>query len=157
MGYILYLVPTGAVDTLYENQVQTYLAKPYHERDAGFDLYTSITATVDHESKLDMGCVAACYDTDRGLFRAYWMLPRSSISKTPLQMSNSVGLIDAGYRGKLLAPVRNTCRDPYSVSVGDRLFQIATPDLLPWDDIRIVEVVPGGATLRGAGGFGSTG
>ena len=38
---------------------------------------------------------------------SFLLLPRSSISKTPLRLSNSVGLIDAGYRGELQAPVDN--------------------------------------------------
>jgi dUTP pyrophosphatase len=71
-------------------------------------------------------------------------------------MKNSVGLIDAGYRGELLAAVDSRTSE-YTCSKGTRLFQLSSPDLLPWDDIRIVDTIPGGPTLRGAGGFGSTG
>ena len=34
---------------------------------------------------------------------SYYLYPRSSISKTPLRMSNSTGIIDAGYRGEIIA------------------------------------------------------
>jgi len=29
--------------------------------------------------------------------------------------------------------------------------------MLPWHDVHIVDVIPGGDTIRGSGGFGSTG
>jgi dUTP pyrophosphatase len=84
------------------------------------------------------------------------MLPRSSISKTPLRLANSVGLIDAGYRGPLLAMLYSTGVD-ISVAFGDRYFQIAGPELQPFERIEIVDEIPGGATIRGEGGIGSTG
>lgn len=153
--YILYIKTDAA--TLYTLAATNYLAKPYGERDAGFDL-VSTACVVDGKSvKISQHASAALYDTKLNIFRAYWMLPRSSISKTPLRLANSVGLIDAGYRGTLLAAVDNITADPYSVNHGDRLFQLSSPDLLPFDDIKIVDEIPGGATLRGSGGFGSTG
>ena len=39
--------------------------------------------------------------------KAYYLFPRSSISKTPLRMSNSIGLIDGGYRGEIMASCDN--------------------------------------------------
>ena len=135
-----------------------YLSKPYTERDAGFDVFCASDKIIGdyYGAMLGMGCSAAFWDGERGMFRAYWLLPRSSISKTPLRMKNSVGLIDAGYRGELLAAVDSRTSE-YTCSKGTRLFQLSSPDLLPWDDIRIVDTIPGGPTLRGAGGFGSTG
>ena len=38
---------------------------------------------------------------------SYMLVPRSSISKTPLRMANSIGIIDAGYRGEIMAAVDN--------------------------------------------------
>ena len=96
---------------------------------------------------------AAYFDTERGIFRAFWLLPRSSISKTGLRLANSVGLIDAGYRGTIKA----ACDGIDAVEANTRLFQLAAPDLLPWDEVRVVSEIPGGVTLRGVGGFGSTG
>jgi len=73
-----------------------------------------------------------------------------------MQLANSVGLIDAGYRGDIMAAVRLVGATAYEVVAG-RYFQLASPDLLPWDAVRVVDTIPGGETLRGAGGFGSTG
>jgi dUTP pyrophosphatase len=157
MGYTLYICPTEEMKETYSTAAAAYLSKPYTERDAGFDVFSASDKTVDETgAMLGMGCSAAFWDGERGMFRAYWLLPRSSISKTPLRMKNSVGLIDAGYRGELLAAV-DTRVYKYTCTKGTRLFQLSSPDLLPWDDIRIVDSIPGGPTLRGAGGFGSTG
>ena len=94
-------------------------------------------------------------------------LPRSSISKTNLRMANSVGLIDSGYRGNIMAKVDMKPRfgvEENRVVVADfkeevkqytRLFQIAAPDLTPISSINVVSTLS--ETERGAGGFGSTG
>ena len=155
--FVLYIVPAVShVKAVYETIVAAYMAKPKGERDAGLDLVSPATVAVAGTvTKISQQCSAALYDTEKGSFRAYWMLPRSSLSKTPLRLANSVGLIDAGYRGTLLAAV--DVLTPHVVEDNTRLFQIAAPELLPFDEIWIVPEIPGGPTLRGAGGFGSTG
>jgi dUTP pyrophosphatase len=159
MGYILYIVPDEEFADLYKAQANAYNAKAYTDKDAGFDLLCQELTIFpgDFAKKLDQNCVAAFYDSAKGIFRAYWLLSRSSISKTSLRLSNSVGLIDAGYRGKIIAMVDNTRTMNNMLVKGQRLFQLASPDLLPWDEVLIVNQIPGGETLRGAGGFGSTG
>ena len=42
-----------------------------------------------------------------GTPQGFSLLPRSSIVKTPLRLSNSVGVIDRGYRGQVTAVVDN--------------------------------------------------
>ena len=85
----------------------------------------------------------------------YYVYPRSSISKTPLRLANSVGIIDSGYRGELMAVVDNISKEDYVVEEGQRLFQICSNTLLPFSNIKIVEELNN--TVRCAGGFGSTG
>jgi hypothetical protein len=91
--------------------------------------------------------------------QAYYLYPRSSISKTPMRLANSVGIIDSGYRGQIMAVVDviDQGKIPYEVTGLDRHFQICHPNLAPFK----VEVVNSldelGATSRGDGGFGSTG
>ena len=157
---ILYIQPeTPQANEVYKQQAEAYKSRPYGERDAGFDLYSEGAHIEGGERAKKVGQQAkvAVYDTLRGHFRAYWMMSRSSISKTPLRLANSLGLIDAGYRGTLIAAVDNRAAEPYTVNINDRLFQVVNSDLLPWDAIEIVDVIPGGETLRGEGGFGSTG
>lgn len=156
--FVLYIVPEHAEATaLYKAQAEKYLAKSVGERDAGFDLYSAATAVKagQNVTKIPQTCSAAVYNVLAGRFHAYWMMPRSSISKTPLRLANSMGLIDAGYRGTLLAMVDS--KADMEVAFGDRYFQVAAADLSPFHDIKIVSEIPGGPTIRGAGGFGSTG
>lgn len=162
----LYLAPTSVeACVFYKQVVESYLSKPESERDAGLDLVCDTAVSfplpgkdrMEHErwhTKLTLGARAAVWDSERNQFRAYMLLPRSSLSKTPMRLANSVGLIDAGYRGVLMAAV-DVSRDCV-VKEGDRYFQLVRPDLLPWNTIHIVEEIPGGPTLRGEGGFGST-
>jgi dUTP pyrophosphatase len=165
--YILYLVPTSASQDAYLATAAAYMSKPYRERDAGFDLVSAamqvgpiVNADNPPATLVSQQLVAACYDTERNLYRAFWMLPRSSLFKTPLRLANSVGLIDAGYRGDIKAAVSNLGSTVFEAPAMNRYFQLATPDLLPWDRIEVLtdgRSIPGGETLRGTGGFGSTG
>ena len=95
----------------------------------------------------------------------YYLYPRSSIVKTPFRLSNSVGIIDSGYRGEIMAVVDNIdlinndtkmCVRKH-MSPMTRMFQICSPTLEPF----LVEIVESeedlGFTQRGGGGFGSTG
>jgi len=86
----------------------------------------------------------------------YYLYPRSSISKTPLMLANQVGIIDSGYRGEVIAAIRNFYPDVYTVEKHTRLFQICHPQLAP---VYVVLVDENNLTItsRGVGGFGSTG
>ena len=95
-------------------------------------------------------------DSSPNNYYPYYLYPRSSISKTPLMMANSVGIIDKGYRGSIMAKVRNLSPldSEYKIEPGTRLFQICSPDLSP---IRVKVVNELSISSRGEGGFGSTG
>ena len=84
----------------------------------------------------------------------YYLYPRSSISKTPLRLANSVGIIDAGYRGNLMAVVDNISIQAYNIQKKDRLFQICAGNLEPIE-FQLANDLSN--TQRGFGGFGSTG
>jgi len=91
--------------------------------------------------------------------QAYYLYPRSSISKTPMRLSNSVGIIDRGYRGELMAVVDviDHNKIPYELNALDRHFQICHPTLNPFDVVIVHSKEALGITNRGDGGFGSTG
>ena len=80
------------------------------------------------------------------------VFPRSSIRKTDLVLSNSVGVIDSGYRGEIQATFKKTGGEVYKI--GDRGAQII---IMPHPHIDFVEVDELTNTERGEGGFGSTG
>ena len=86
--------------------------------------------------------------------KAYYLLPRSSISKTPLRMANSIGLIDGGYRGEIMACCDNIKNYTFTIYKGDRLFQLVGHDSSP---IKYTIKNNLADTTRGQGGFGSTG
>ena len=89
---------------------------------------------------------------------SYYLYARSSIYKTPLILANSVGIIDAGYRGEIMGAFRYIPRsdsdEEYTVKRGTRLLQICSRDLSPFSFSVVDEL---SETRRGEGGFGSTG
>jgi dUTP pyrophosphatase len=87
------------------------------------------------------------------------LYPRSSISKTNLRLANSVGIIDAGYRGHIMAVFDiNNNNNIYVGKAYERYVQICAPGLIPIT-VEIVNSIEelGEKTERGEGGFGSTG
>jgi dUTP pyrophosphatase len=137
-----------------------------HFPNSGFDLLVANdvdfqihfkTVFVDHGVKSEM----LYYDRITKDFEpsAFTMEPRSSISKTPLMMANHIGIIDSGYRGNLLAAVRYLPGHDhltYTLESKTRLFQVCHPSLCPIY-VMIVNEEELSNTLRGTGGFGSTG
>ena len=89
----------------------------------------------------------------------FYLYPRSSISKTNLRLANSVGIIDSGYRGHLLAIFDIRRNDYVSITIEkhSRLLQICSGDLQPFIVILVDDRILLGETTRGSGGFGSTG
>ena len=147
--------------TLYKNQIEkqnkNLESNPYP--DSGFDLYCpdnlefNFTEKTIETKKLDLKIQCAMYDCD-GNPAAFYMYPRSSISKTPFRLANNVGIIDSGYRGNLGAYLDCFSASSEVVKKGSRLLQICAPDLKAFHVI-IVNTLDN--TSRGTGGFGSTG
>lgn len=157
-------------------------------RDSGFDLYCPETIQVDRDDynaskkkpiTLNHKVKVACYfvpdggegdsgegggsgEGDRSTWvpLPYYLYARSSISKTPFRMANSVGIIDAGYRGDIMGKLDwlDNGEDLYRIEKGTRLFQLCAYNLFPFDVIQLVESEKAlsEVTKRGYGGFGST-
>ena len=91
---------------------------------------------------------------------SYYMIPRSSISKTPLILHNSIGLIDSKYRNTIKAPVVNFSKtEDFLIKKGTRLFQICHPNLISIN-VKVLnqnESLSMDGSNRNEGGFGSTG
>lgn len=133
--------------------------------DSGVDLRAPVDTVVDAHTAclLDFKIKAACVCKICGAAWAFMLAPRSSLgTKTPLIQTNSIGIIDAGYRGPLKVPVLNLGGSPFSVKTGCAYFQLLAHDLRPMsarlaDEGEKNRYFSAGATARGAGGFGSTG
>lgn len=82
------------------------------------------------------------------------VFPRSSIRKYELELTNSVGVIDSGYRGEIQATFNKTHQKLNKYNVGDRIVQIM---IIPYPQVSFIEVDELSTTERGFGGFGSTG
>jgi dUTPase len=133
--------------------------------DAGFDLFNPTRKVfyeihTDTVNKFDHNIICSAKmvtDSNKVYNTGYYMHPRSSIYKTPLRLANSTGIIDAGYRGNLIGMF--DCFAPQHVlNPHDRILQICAPSLMPIF-VEIVETIEGlgDETMRGGGGFGSTG
>jgi len=80
------------------------------------------------------------------------IFPRSSISNSGLILTNSVGVIDSGYRGEIKFRFKHI-PDTSFYKVGDRIGQLI---IMPYPQIEFEEVQELSSTERGEGGFGST-
>ena len=123
----------------------------FHEGDAGLDLFVIEKQTISSGQTVRIKFGISCENMDE---KPYLLMPRSSISKTPLRLCNSIGLIDAGYRGEIMAAVDNVKQEEYEIEIGQRLFQLVSMDGGPISFELTDEL---SQTKRGTGGFGSTG
>jgi len=128
--------------------------------DSGFDLALPKDFSLDQliSNKIKLGVSASMYTPGYG-FEGYYLYPRSSISKTPMRLANSVGIIDSGYRGEIMAVVdlANSSTIPFNIAFKERYFQLCHPSLRPFRVEIVNNIDDLGLSERGSGGFGSTG
>lgn len=140
--------------------------------DSGYDLYrgTEGSAGIDLVSKENILLEAGertlvktgiYVQIPEGYFGM--LVPRSSLSKKHIYMTNSVGIIDSDYRGEIMAslifipPDMGVHTDLVRLEDGERIVQLI---ILPYRSVDIEEVSSQkelNSTKRGEGGFGSTG
>ena len=129
---------------------------------SGFDLIVPKHTVCEKEKvtmvnfhiKTEMYTVSKQEDSKRPT--AFFLMPRSSICKTPLILANHVGLIDSGYRGNIQGAFRCT-ENTYEIPDNMRLLQLCHPETIPiWVEI-VDDLEDLSSTERGEGGFGSTG
>ena len=130
--------------------------------DAGLDLRCKATTTLTVNRRTLVG-TGVSVKIPRGYVGL--LFPRSSLSKQGITMTNSVGVIDADYRGEIMASlifdgvIGDKYNNPYiDIPAGERIVQLVIvpilpliPDVMDWNDETWFD------TQRGAGGFGSTG
>ena len=131
--------------------------------DSGFDIpmLPRIVDAQDPVYQMKFGITVAAVDINNKPVPLL-LLPRSSIARSDFRMSNSIGLIDAGFRGELKANVdiHPFTDDSIEIDLGARYFQLVQHNFLPWNSIVIATSesdLPKAPDNRGSGGFGSTG
>lgn len=125
-----------------------------HSTDAGVDLTATRIATEINEC----GQLILVYHTDLAIEipEGYCgiLTPRSSIFKKSLTLTNSIGVIDAGYRGEIMAKFRSTTDVvPAVYKEGERFAQLL---IIPIADVTFTEAFELSDSDRGEGGYGSS-
>ena len=121
---------------------------------AGADLYACIDEAetiMPHETKLIKTGIAMAIP--KGLVGL--IFARSGLaSKRGLAPANKVGVVDADYRGEVMVALHNHTSEPQTIEVGERIAQMA---FIPYikGNFNVVDELS--ETIRGEGGFGSTG
>ena len=114
----------------------------FFSADSGLDLFCLEDLVIPpraYSVKMPLGvCMEASYKVEHGWYDdrtgrsggvtkehhiGFYLYPRSSTgSKTPIRLSNSVGIIDSGYRGELMAFLDNVSDEPFTMKRGERYF-----------------------------------
>lgn len=136
-----------------------------HATDAGYDLYAVSRERDDHGNFVYHTGISI--EIPKGYVGL--LFPRSSVCKMSLSLSNSVGVIDSGYRGEITAKFKDysstkTLRseiggviyieDGARYDVGDRICQLI---IMPYPEVEFIEVEELTDSDRGEGGYGSSG
>lgn len=121
---------------------------------AGADLYACIESDIEvkpHQTVLIPTGIAL--ELPEGL--AGLIYARSGLAtKKGLAPANKVGVVDCDYRGEVKVSLHNHSEIPQTVAVGERVAQLV---ITPYITAEFVAVDELSQTVRGAGGFGSTG
>ncbi|GHD39676.1 dUTP diphosphatase [Mycetocola manganoxydans] len=124
-----------------------------HPGDAGADLISTDAVTLAPGERAVIGTGVSIALPDGYVA---FVVPRSGLAaKHGITVVNAPGTVDAGYRGEIKVTLLNTdTSNPYEIVPGDRIAQMI---VMPVSKARFVpvETLPG--SLRGEGGFGSTG
>lgn len=124
-----------------------------HPGDAGADLVSAEALTLRPGQRALVG-TGVRIALPEG-FVAF-VVPRSGLAtKHGITIVNSPGTVDAGYRGEIKVTLLNTDADqPYEIAVGDRIAQLI---VMPISRAQFIPVKELPDSVRGDGGFGSTG
>jgi dUTP pyrophosphatase len=121
---------------------------------AGYDLYAALEETVviaPHQTV--MVSTGLAMEIPEGYFGA--IFARSGLaSKEGLRPANCVGVVDADYRGPFMIAVHNDSETERKVEPEERIAQLVVMPFLPVEFNTVDELAE---TVRGEGGFGSTG
>lgn len=166
--YTLYLYITNPENcelvSLYNKKVSSHNEQLLMNSfvDSGFDLFVPKTQTMvaNKVNKVDfeIKCEMVKHVGTLKVPSAFYLYPRSSISKGNLRLANSVGIIDSGYRGNIIGMFDVIYNDNSVILDSyNRVLQICSPTLEPFKVVIVNSDSELSSTPRNTGGFGSTG
>lgn len=128
------------------------LPVPFYPRpgDAGFDLYTREAFTVQPGERVQAK-TGLKMEIPFGYVGYVW--DKGSVGQVK-GFKTLGGVVDAGYRGEILVGLVNLSGSPYTFEKGDKVAQMCIQKV---ENPEIVEVEELSESVRGEGGFGSTG
>lgn len=121
-----------------------------HPGDAGMDMYSNETVTIKPGEAVKVKSGVAM-EIPEGFVGLMW--DKSGLS-TNHKIKSLGGVIDSGYRGESLFGLINLGSEPYTIEKGHKVVQMLIQKV---ERVEIVEVEKLSDTVRGDGGFGSTG
>ena len=170
MEALLYLYVDKSVPELhelYKNHIEFHNNHIDTDKfpNSGFDLFIPESQTITHnpltsyflDFKIKTEMKIKYNSECEYVSTAFNLHPRSSISKTPLMLSNHTGIIDSGYRGNIIGAFRCLNVDSFYVQKFSRVLQVCHPLLCKIRVVLVDNENELSSTLRGEGGFGSTG
>lgn len=124
-----------------------------HPGDAGADLVSAESLRLEPGQRALVGTGVSIALPDGYVA---FVVPRSGLAtRHGITIVNSPGTVDAGYRGEIKVTLLNTdASEPYDIAVGDRIAQLI---VMPVSRANFVPVESLPESVRGEGGFGSTG
>ena len=123
-----------------------------HEDDAAFDLRSRVDMVLPVRRSV---LVPAGFKMELPVGFEAQIRPRSGLAlKHDIMLTNSPGTIDAGYRGEVGIIIYNGGEKEFEVKRGDRIAQMVICKL---PEVTLCQVDDLSASLRGEGGFGSSG
>jgi len=128
-----------------------------YEGDSGFDLRADISETITlNPLKRVLIPTGLYFQLEKGT--EIQVRPRSGLAiKNGITVLNSPGTVDSHYRGEIKVPLINLGEEPFTIQKGDRIAQAVIMPVFGEGKVILVKTEEINETLRGEGGFNSSG
>ena len=130
--------------------LQAVAPKKGHPSDSGFDLY--LVEKIKEDNGVHWYDTGIAVEPPEGYY--FEVVGRSSISKSGFMMANNIGIIDQSYRGSLKVALVKVNDQAPDLDLPCRLVQLIPRQYVHLDPVEVEDL---SETVRGDGGFGSTG
>jgi len=128
-----------------------------YEGDSGFDLRADISETITlNPLKRVLIPTGLYFQLEKGT--EIQVRPRSGLAiKNGITVLNSPGTVDSHYRGEIKVPLINLGEEPFTIQKGDRIAQAVIMPVFGEGKVILAKTEEINETLRGEGGFNSSG